>query len=132
MNEEENDRLSQFISSMHEANIVMAIDDFGTGYSSINLLRDFPADVLKLDKSFIDKHTNTSRDNVVVANIARMAKELDMSIITEGVENWDQVDFLKGVDIKYVQGYLFGKPMPKEDFEKRLANRQYDENSTGE
>ena len=53
--------------------------------------------VLKLDKSFIDKHTNTRRDNVVVANIARMAKELDMSVITEGVENWDQVDFLKGV-----------------------------------
>ena len=126
MSEEENDRLSHFIRSMHDANIVMAIDDFGTGYSSINLLRDFPADVLKLDKSFIDKHTNTKRDNVVVANIARMAKELNMSVITEGVENWDQVNFLKGVDIKYVQGYLFDKPMSREDFELRLANRQYD------
>ena len=125
MSEEENDRLSQFIRSMHDANIVMAIDDFGTGYSSINLLRDFPADVLKLDKSFINKHTNTKRDNVVVANIARMAKELDMSVITEGVENWDQVDFLKGVDINLVQGYLFDKPMSREDFEQRLANRQY-------
>ena len=126
LNEEENDRLSQFISSMHEANIVMAIDDFGTGYSSINLLRDFPADVLKLDKSFIDKHTNTKRDNVVVANIARMAKELDMSVITEGVESWDQVRFLNGVGIKYVQGYLFDKPMSRADFEKRLANKQYE------
>ena len=126
MSEEENDRLSQFIRSMNEANIVMAIDDFGSGYSSINLLRDFPADVLKLDKSFIDKHINTKRDNVVVANIARMAKELNMRVITEGVENWDQVDFLKGVDIKYVQGYLFDKPLSKEDFEQRLENRQYD------
>ena len=129
LSEEENDRLSQFIRSMHEANIVMAIDDFGTGYSSINLLRDFPADVLKLDKSFIDKHINTRRDNVVVANIARMAKELDMSVITEGVENWDQVDFLKGVDIKLVQGYLFDKPMSKEDFEQRLINKKYDGDS---
>ena len=95
-----------------------------------NLLRDFPADVLKLDKSFIDNHTNTRRDNVVVANIARMAKELNMRVITEGVENWDQVDFLKGVDIKYVQGYLFDRPMSREDFEQRLANRQYDQDAS--
>ncbi len=125
LSEEENELLGRFISTMHDDNIVMAIDDFGTGYSSINLLRDFPADVIKLDKSFINKHINTRRDNVVVANIARMAKELDMKAIAEGVESWDQVKFLKGVDIKYVQGYLYDRPMSKEDFEKRLANRQY-------
>lgn len=129
MSEEENDRLSQFISVMHDAKIVMAIDDFGTGYSSINLLRDFPADVLKLDKTFINKHINTKRDNVVVANIARMAKELDMSVITEGVESWDQVDFLREVDINLVQGYLFDRPMSKKDFEQRLANKHYEEES---
>ncbi len=52
----------------------MAIDDFGTGYSSLNLLRDFSADVLKLDKSFIDGHTDTKRDSVVVSNVAKMAR----------------------------------------------------------
>ena len=125
MSEQENDRLSKFINDMHESDIAMAIDDFGTGYSSLNLLRDFSADVLKLDKSFIDGHTGTKRDSVVVSNVAKMARELDMSVITEGVEQWEQVEFLKSVNINMVQGYLFDRPLPKEDFEKRLRNKKY-------
>ena len=126
MSEQENDRLSKFITDMHNADIAMAIDDFGTGYSSLNILRDFSADVLKLDKSFIAGHTGTKRDSVVVSNVAKMANELDMSVITEGVEKWDQVEFLKSVNINVVQGYLFDKPLEKEEFEKRLHNRTYD------
>ena len=126
ISEEENDRLSKFIRDMHESEIAMAIDDFGTGYSSLNLLRDFQADVLKLDKSFIDGHTGTKRDSVVVSNVAKMANELDMSVITEGVEKWEQVEFLKSVNIDMVQGFLFDKPMPKEAFEKRLRHKVYD------
>jgi diguanylate cyclase (GGDEF)-like protein len=126
MSEQENDKLSRFITDMHEADIAMAIDDFGTGYSSLNLLRDYPADVLKLDKSFIDGHTGTKRDSVVVSNIAKMAKELDMSVITEGVEKPEQVEFLKSVNINMVQGYLYDKPLPTKDFEQRLRKRIYD------
>ena len=126
VSEEDNDRLRRFMSDMHESKIAMAIDDFGTGYSSLNILRDFSADVLKLDKSFIDGHTDTRRDSVVVANVAKMANELDMSVITEGVENWEQVDFLKSVNIDMVQGFLFDKPLPKADFESRLKNKAYD------
>ena len=131
ISEEENDRLSRFIHEMRESEIAMAIDDFGTGYSSLNLLRDFQADVLKLDKSFIDRHTDTKRDSVVVSNVAKMANELDMSVITEGVEKWEQVEFLKSVNINMVQGFLFDKPLPKEDFEKRLRQKIYDEPSAG-
>ena len=126
ISEEENDRLSKFMRDMHESSIAMAIDDFGTGYSSLNLLRDFPADVLKLDKSFIDGHTDTKRDSVVVSNVAKMANELNMSVITEGVEKWEQVKFLNSVNINMVQGFLFDKPLPKEAFEKRLKNKRYD------
>jgi len=104
---------------------MMAIDDFGTGYSSLNLLRDFPADVLKIDKSFIDAQTHTERDGVVLANIARMARDLNMKVITEGVERWDQVEFLKGIDVNLVQGFLFDKPMPEDDFEVKLRGRVY-------
>ena len=125
MSGDENDRLGRFIADMHNANIAMAIDDFGTGYSSLNLLRDYSADVLKLDKSFIDGHTGTRRDSVVVSNVAKMATELDMSVITEGVEKWDQVEFLKSVNINMVQGYLFDKPLEKNEFEKRLKNKAY-------
>ncbi len=127
MNEEENAKLSGFIRDMHEANIIMAIDDFGTGYSSLNLLREFPADVLKLDKSFVDKRVNGKRDSIVVANIAKMAKELNMSVITEGVEQWDQVEFLKSIDVNLVQGFLFDRPLKKEDFEERLKHKVYGE-----
>ncbi len=126
ISEEENDRLSRFIGNLHESGIAMAIDDFGTGYSSLNLLRNFSADVLKLDKSFIEGHTDTERDNVVVSNVARMADELNMSVITEGVESWDQVEFLKSVNIDIVQGFLFDKPLPKRDFEQRLRHKTYD------
>ena len=124
-NEEENGLLSRFIKDMHEAEIMMAIDDFGTGYSSLNLLRDFPADVLKIDKSFIDAQTHTERDGVVLANIARMARDLNMKVITEGVERWDQVEFLKRIDVNLVQGFLFDKPMPEDDFEEKLRGRVY-------
>ena len=126
LSEEDNDRLRKFISEMHASEIAMAIDDFGTGYSSLSILRDFSADVLKLDKSFIDGHTGSKRDSVVVSNVAKMAKELDMSVITEGVENWEQVDFLKSVNINMVQGFLFDKPLPKDDFEQRLRNKTYE------
>ena len=126
VSEDENDRLSRFINDMHSSQIAMAIDDFGTGYSSLNLLRDFSADVLKLDKSFIDGHTGTRRDSVVVSNVAKMANELDMSVITEGVEKWEQVEFLKSVNINMVQGFLFDRPLPKDDFEQRLKNKNYE------
>lgn len=125
ISEAEDEKMGKFIRAMQESDIKMAIDDFGTGYSSLNLLRDFPADVLKLDKSFIDKHTDTERDSVVVANIAKMARELNMSIITEGVESREQVDFLKGVNINLVQGYFYDKPLTKEAFEERLLNKTY-------
>ena len=126
VSEEENDRLSRFIREMRDSQIAMAIDDFGTGYSSLNLLRNFSADVLKLDKSFIDGHTDTKRDSVVVSNVAKMADELNMSVITEGVEKWEQVEFLKSVNINMVQGYLFDRPMPKEAFEERLKHKTYE------
>ena len=126
VSELENDKLTRFIKDMHDSEIAMAIDDFGTGYASLNLLRDFSADVLKLDKSFIDGHIGTKRDSVVVSNVAKMAKELDMSIITEGVEKQDQVEFLKSVNINVVQGYLFDKALPKDIFEQRLRKKNYD------
>ena len=122
ISEEENDMLSRFIRDMHDGDIVIAIDDFGTGYSSLSVLRDHKADVLKLDKSFIDGHTDTKRDVVVVSNIAKMAKELDMSVITEGVESWDQVGFLKSVNINTVQGYLFDKPRPYDRIAEEAKN----------
>ena len=123
--ESDSELLSRFLNDMHKIGVSTAIDDFGTGYSSLNLLRDFPADVLKIDKSFIDRHTNTERGNIVLSNISRMASELNMDIITEGVENWEQVEFLRSINVNFVQGFLFDKPMNVSEFEKRLKQKDY-------
>ena len=124
--ESENGLLSSFMKLMHDEKISTAIDDFGTGYTSLNVLSDFSVDVLKIDKSFIDKIKRSGKESVVLTNVVKMAKELDMTIINEGVENWEQVDFLKGLGSNVVQGFLFDKPLPEESFQQRLKIGKYE------
>ena len=124
--EEEQGLLSAFMNRMQESQIAVAIDDFGTGYSSLNILRTFPVEVLKIDKSFIDNGNHTENDHIVLSNIIHMAKQLNMDVVTEGVENWEQVEFLHDMECNIVQGFLFDKPMPKENFEQRIQNKRYD------
>ncbi len=126
VDEEEQGLLSEFMKRMQALHIAVAIDDFGTGYSSLNILRTFPVDVLKIDKSFIDNQQQTENDQVVLSNIIQMAKQLNMDVISEGVETWEQVEFLHDMGCRVVQGFLFDKPMPMKDFEQRLQNRRYD------
>lgn len=125
VDEEESEQLIRFMNRMKENNIFMSIDDFGTGYSSLNLLRTFPVDVLKIDKIFID--ILEENDMVVLSNIIRMAMELNMDVVAEGVETKHQMECLKQMGCKIVQGFLFDKPMPKEDFEKKLRKKTYDQ-----
>lgn len=126
IDEEEQGMLSSFMDKMQNSQIAVAIDDFGTGYSSLNLLRTIPVEVLKIDKSFIDNGNQTENDNIVLSNIIHMAKQLNMDVVTEGVENWEQVEFLHDMECNIVQGFLFDKPMPKAIFEQRIQNKQYD------
>ncbi len=124
--EEEYGMLNVFMEKMKEHGIATAIDDFGTGVSSFNILRNFSVDVLKIDKSFIDDEEITESDMIVITNIVRMARELDMDVITEGVENWSQVEFLHDIDCHVVQGFLFDRPMPVDEFTERLRMKRYD------
>ncbi len=126
VNEEEHGLLVAFVKRMKEQAISVSIDDFGTGYSSLNVLRMLPVDVLKIDKTFIDNVDKTERDSIVLSHSIQMAKQLNMDVISEGVENWEQVEFLQDMDCNIVQGFLFDKPMEKEKYEERLQNRQYD------
>jgi EAL domain-containing protein (putative c-di-GMP-specific phosphodiesterase class I) len=126
MDEQEQGRLSVFMNRMREASIATAIDDFGTGYSSLDILRSFPIDVLKIDKSFIDDEEITESDSIVLSNIIKMAKELNMEVITEGVETWKQVKFLQDMECNLVQGFLFDRPMPEEEFEDKIRMHRYD------
>jgi EAL domain-containing protein (putative c-di-GMP-specific phosphodiesterase class I) len=126
MDEQEKGRLSIFVNRMREANIKTAIDDFGTGYSSLEILRNYPIDVLKIDKSFIDDEEITENDSIVLSNIIKMARELNMEVITEGVETWKQLKFLREMECNLVQGFLFDKPMPEPEFEEKIRMRRYD------
>ncbi len=121
------DAVKKLVNAMKENNIVTSIDDFGTGYSSLNLLTDFMFDVVKLDKSFIDNviKNGSKTDEIVVRNMVKMLRELDMKTVAEGVETPDQARFLNSIDCSVVQGYLYDKPLCEEEFFERLKARRY-------
>ncbi|MEG0803686.1 MAG: EAL domain-containing protein, partial [Pygmaiobacter sp.] len=92
------------------------MDDFGSGYSSLNMLKDVPVDVLKIDMKFVDDIEVSNRARNVMASVVRMAKWLDMSVIAEGVETRTQIDFLRSIGCDRVQGFYFSKPLSLTDF----------------
>lgn len=96
----------------------ISMDDFGAGYSSLNSLKDLPLDVLKLDAEFFRGEAD-GRSEVVVSEAIRLAKNLDMRIVAEGVEKKEQVDFLAANGCDMIQGFYFAKPMPVADFEQK-------------
>ena len=124
VDEVESSLLIDFIKRMRYHKVRISIDDFGTGYSSLNMLRSFSVDVLKIDKSFIDNLDE--RNKIVLSNIIRMAHELDMEVVAEGVETKDQTLYLRSIGCHILQGFLFDKPLPKEAFEAKLQNGNYE------
>ncbi len=124
VDEVESNLLIEFIKRMKYHKVRISIDDFGTGYSSLNMLRSFSVDVLKIDKSFIDNLDE--RNKIVLSNIIRMAHELDMEVVAEGVETKEQALYLGGIGCHTLQGFLFDKPLPKEEFETKLQDEVYE------
>jgi EAL domain-containing protein (putative c-di-GMP-specific phosphodiesterase class I) len=111
------DVLEYCMNRLHEMGFRVAIDDFGTGYSSLSVLADMPADVVKIDKSFINKDM-TDRKMSLLYEIGRMVKILNKDIIIEGVETQEQEQFLKEGGFTCGQGYLCNKPIPIGQFER--------------
>ncbi|WP_094551493.1 sensor domain-containing protein [Petroclostridium xylanilyticum] len=102
--------------------IKIAMDDFGTGYSSLAMLLNLEVDKIKIDKIFIN-NIRKSRDEKIIRTVISMAKELGLTVIVEGVETEEQVNFLKNINCEYGQGYFWAKPMQVADFEKYLQGR---------
>lgn len=121
------DAFKSLVTKLKANGVRTSIDDFGTGYSSLNLLTDFMFDIVKLDKSFFDNiiKSGSKTDEIVVRNMLKMISELDMDAIAEGVETVEQARFLKELKCTMVQGFLFDRPLPVEEFEKRLVARKY-------
>lgn len=115
--------LITLLNEIHDNGFKLSMDDFGSGLSSLNLLRIFPFDVLKIDKEFFQEGSSTERERIVITNVVKMASELNMSIISEGVETQEQADFLKTIHCPIAQGYFFEKPLPEDVFEEKYLKR---------
>jgi EAL domain-containing protein (putative c-di-GMP-specific phosphodiesterase class I) len=94
--------------------IRLSVDDFGTGYAGLDFLRRFPYDTLKLDKVFIDSLKDDQFTRQILISITKLAKELNMALVAEGVEREDQLEAVRALGVDRVQGYYFCRPLPKE------------------
>ncbi|WP_096201132.1 sensor domain-containing protein [Bacillus sp. FJAT-45350] len=110
------------LHSIREKGISISIDDFGTGYSSLSYLKDYPIDTLKIDKSFVDEITKTGDSSIVRAIIA-MSHSLHLKVIAEGVEDLEQLQFLRKHNCNEIQGYFISKPLPAHEFETNFLVR---------
>ncbi len=119
--------LKRVVSSLQQAGICTSVDDFGMGYSSLNLIREIPWNVLKVDRSFlpIDGDNECSTRSVMFKYVVRMANELGLECIAEGVETAKQIKILLDNNCFLAQGFLFDKPLPLEEFEERLDKQKY-------
>ncbi|MEL4105460.1 EAL domain-containing protein [Oscillospiraceae bacterium WX1] len=108
------------MNCLRSLGILIAIDDFGTDYSSLSRLKELPIDKIKIDKQFVDGIEDSEKDQAIVRTIINLAKNLDLKVIAEGVENAAQLAFLKEEQCDDVQGYFFHKPMSAEDIENNL------------
>lgn len=113
--------LRGIVFKLRDAGISTSIDDFGMGYSSLNLIKELPWNVLKIDKSFLpDENDHTSQNYLMLKHIIALAQDIGLECIVEGVESSEHVRLLKENNCFMAQGFYFDKPMPAEDFEKRL------------
>ncbi|WP_299199569.1 EAL domain-containing protein [uncultured Amphritea sp.] len=107
---------AQTLNQIKAMGIILAMDDFGTGYSSLGYLKQFPFDIVKVDRSFIQDLEDDQGDQQLVQAAITMAKGLGLRVVAEGVENEFQYNFLNHIDCDSIQGYFFGRPVPAEEF----------------
>ncbi len=109
--------LENVLKELHEYGFTLSIDDFGTGYSSLGLLKNLPVDVIKIDRSFFANSRSKLRAKTVISNVVRMAKELNIHTVAEGVETQEHVNFLSSLGCESVQGFYFSRPVPVDEFD---------------
>ncbi|MGI6069717.1 MAG: bifunctional diguanylate cyclase/phosphodiesterase [Blautia sp.] len=111
------------VRRLKDCGFICSLDDFGSGYSSLNLLKELPIDVLKLDILFFRRSRDPMRGQTVVRNFLHMTRELGIKTIAEGVESVDSIGFLKDCGCDLIQGYVFARPMPLQEFDDLLRTQ---------
>ena len=113
------------LQKLRDLGIKVMLDDFGTGYASLAYLKEFPVDVVKIDRSFIAGIPDSEEDTVVVDAISGLTRGLKLELLAEGVENERQLNVLKGLGCQYGQGYYWSKPLPADEYEQFYMNQIY-------
>ena len=114
-------RMIRRLAQLRAMGLTLSMDDFGTGYSSLSYLRDLPVDVVKIDRSFVGGVARTDEEWALTTAIVRLAKSLGKRTLGEGVETPAQLAHLRALGCDLAQGYLFGRPLPANEFESLLA-----------
>ena len=116
------EQLLREMDILRRSGFKILIDDFGSGYSSLNMLKDASADIIKLDMKFLSGNDSYGREKNILASMVRMAREIGMETVAEGIETEEQAAFLKKMGCEYGQGYYYAKPMPLEEFLKKVED----------
>jgi diguanylate cyclase (GGDEF)-like protein len=109
--------VNTYIEAISNCGVRLSVDDFGTGFSALSYLKNYPVNTVKIDRSFIMDLPGDKENAVLVQAIIAMAHGLRLEVIAEGVETAEQWEYLRALECDYVQGYYFGKPMPRAEFE---------------
>ena len=117
------DRLIETVIKLREHGFECSIDDFGKGYSSLTMLKNIPADVIKLDAQFFDTGIDSQRDTIIVESVIDIAKALEMTTVAEGIETHKQVRLLQKIGCDMAQGYVFSRPVDIASFERYLHQK---------
>ncbi len=116
------EQVNEMIKRLHKYGYIVEMDDFGSGYSSLNVLKDIEMDIIKLDMLFLSEESNNARGGTIISAVVRMAKWLRVPVIAEGVETLKQADFLRSIGCNYIQGYLYSRPLPEDQYVELLTS----------
>ena len=117
--------LQEMLRRLKEKNYSLWLDDFGSGYSGLNILKEYEFDMMKIDMGFLRNFSSTPKTKPILKNIVTLANDIGMHTLSEGVETEDAYEYLKSIGCERIQGYLFGKPMPKEEIFEKIRSGEY-------
>ena len=117
--------ITKVLRQLHDHGYTVEMDDFGSGYSSLNILKDLDVDVIKLDMAFLAGDIG-GRGGTILGSIVQMTKWLNTPVIAEGVETMEQADYMLSTGCKYIQGYLYYKPLPEEEFLEKMIQLDHE------
>ena len=121
----DDEKLKTTLHTLKAKNYSLWLDDFGSGYSGLNILKEYEFDVMKIDMAFLKDFSSTPKTRPILKNIVSLATDIGMKTLCEGVETEEAFDFLRQIGCERIQGYLFGKPMPKDEVIQKIKNGDF-------